>query len=545
MARTILILLATCAALVGGVVAALPPAAGGSLANTPLTSSKTVAGAFHVHSTRSDGSQSIDDIAAAARAAGLRFLVFTDHGNGTAPPQPAAYHHGVLTIEGVEISTRNGHYAAVGMAQSPFPIAGDARDVVDDVARLGGFGVVAHGDSPRSELRWTDWTAPVDGVEWLSLDTAWRRTPVPGLVRAFTTYWFRPSETLGTLLSPSSELVDRFDTITRTRHLVSLASTDAHGPLVPSYRACFSTITTRVELDAPLSGDPLRDEAAIVEALRTGRHFTVLDALATPSEFEFAASIEGSELRAAQGGRLPAGRNVMFEGRATGAEDSEIVLRRNGEVVRRARADAMVYQADDRPGTYRLEAYVPHSPAPWITSNPIYVGNPTPPAAPPIAAAAMATDALGDLQAWVLGHDAGSTVVFEPVSGRPGAVGFRYSLGNGPAVDQFVSIATNVPPEFARYDRVTFEAAASAPMRVEVQLVRDDAGTWVRWRRSVYLDRTSRTITLPFADMTPAAPAAGPAPLASIQALVFLVDTNNTQPGTTGEIVFNRIAFQR
>jgi hypothetical protein len=305
-------------------------------------------------------------------------------------------------------------------------------------------------------------------------------------------------------------------------------------------------MTTRVELDAPLNGDPLRDEAAIVEALRRGRHFTVLDALATPLEFEFAASVEGTDARAGQGGRLPAGRNVIFEARATGAESSEIVLRRNGEIVRRARAEAMVYQADDRPAAYRVEVVVPHSSAPWISSNPIYVGHPTTLAAPPpIAPASATTDALGDLQAWIPDHDASSSAAFEPLSGRAGAVVFRYSLGGGPAVHQSASIMTRVPPEFARYDRLTFEASAAAPMRVEVHLVRDDGGTWMRWRRSVYLDRGSRTITLPFAEMKPAAPATGAPPLAFIQALVFLVDTNNTQPGTTGEIVFNGIAFQR
>jgi hypothetical protein len=157
----------------------------------------------------------------------------------------------------------------------------------------------------------------------------------------------------------------------------------------------------------------------------------------------------------------------------------------------------------------------------------------------------VTTDDVGDPAKWVPGHDPSSTAVFEPARDRPGAVVFRYSLGDGPARHQSASIATGVPPDFSAYDQLTFDAAAAAPMRVEVQLVRDDGGTWSRWRRSVYLEREPRTVTIPFDDMTPAAPAAGAPPLATIQALVFLVDTNNTKPGTSGEIVFNRIAFQR
>src|SRR2546426_12661666 len=54
------------------------------------------------------------------------------------------------------------------------PICGEARDVVDDVRRLGGFGIAAHPDSPKAELRWRDWTLPFDGVELLNPDTSWR-----------------------------------------------------------------------------------------------------------------------------------------------------------------------------------------------------------------------------------------------------------------------------------------------------------------------------------------------------------------------------------
>ena len=94
----------------------------------------------------------------------------------------------------------------------------------------------------------------------------------------------------------------------------------------------------RAEISAPPSGDPLRDEAAIVDALRSGRHFTVIDALAIPMDFDFAASVEGSDLRAGQGATLPAGRNVIFEARASGAETSEIVLRRHSLGMVRERA---------------------------------------------------------------------------------------------------------------------------------------------------------------------------------------------------------------
>ena len=48
--------------------------------------------------------------------------------------------------------------------------------------RLGGFGIVAHPDSAKPGLRWRDWDAQFDAMEWLNADTEWRdeRRPQSG-----------------------------------------------------------------------------------------------------------------------------------------------------------------------------------------------------------------------------------------------------------------------------------------------------------------------------------------------------------------------------
>ena len=101
-----------------------------------------------MHSQRSDGSGTIDEIAAAAARIGLQFVILTDHGDGTRAPEPPSYRSGVLMIDGVEISTQYGHYAAIDLPQSPYPLAGHPRDVIEDVRRLGGFRFAAHPGSP-------------------------------------------------------------------------------------------------------------------------------------------------------------------------------------------------------------------------------------------------------------------------------------------------------------------------------------------------------------------------------------------------------------
>ena len=95
--------------------------------------SRTVAGAYHVHSRRSDGAADKRTIAQAAARAGLAFVILTDHGDGTRPPDPPEYLEGVLCVDAVEISTDEGHYVALDMRPSPYPLGGAAQAVVEDI----------------------------------------------------------------------------------------------------------------------------------------------------------------------------------------------------------------------------------------------------------------------------------------------------------------------------------------------------------------------------------------------------------------------------
>src|SRR5688572_28863556 len=97
----------------------------------PLERPTRVRGAFHVHTSRSDGGGTREDVARAAAAAGLQFVIVTDHGDGTAPPDAPAYLDGVLMLDGVEVTTSGGHYAAFGLAQSPYPLGGPPSAVVE------------------------------------------------------------------------------------------------------------------------------------------------------------------------------------------------------------------------------------------------------------------------------------------------------------------------------------------------------------------------------------------------------------------------------
>ena len=70
-------------------------------------------------------------------------------------------------------------------------------------------------------------------------------------------------------------------------------------------------------------------------------------------------------------------------------------------------------------------------------------------------------------------------------------------------------------------------------MRLSVQL-RSDRG---RWQRSVYLDTTNQERSVFFDDMFAAGEAeTGKPTLAEIRSVLFVVDSTNTRPGTSGRV---------
>jgi hypothetical protein len=74
------------------------------------------AGDLHAHSVHSDGSLTVDQLAAEAVAAGLDFLAVTDHNTVSHHPHlaPASRRYGVSLIPGQEVTTDLGHANAFG-----------------------------------------------------------------------------------------------------------------------------------------------------------------------------------------------------------------------------------------------------------------------------------------------------------------------------------------------------------------------------------------------------------------------------------------------
>ena len=517
------------------------------------------AGVSHVHTSRSDGTGTADEVAAAAGRAGLTFIIFTDHGDGTRAPDPPQYRHGVLCLDGVEISTADGHYLAVGMPVTPYPLGGEARDVIEDVGRLGGFGIVAHPDSLKGTLRWQPWTDGVEAIEWLNGDTEWRDETFGQLARALATYPFRAAETLAALLDRPESTLRRWDELTRRRPVVALAGSDAHARVglsdeaddpyrsrillrLPSYQTLFSTFSIRVELARPLSGDASLDATALVSALRSGRAYSVVDAFAAPAYFDFV--VRSPSRQARQGESIDPDGPIVVEAESNGPPGSSIALFRDGQLIADRRGPTLREELPAGRAVLRAEVRLDGVTTPWIVGNPVYVAPlPREPAARPAVTARTRLDEPDAERRWHVEQQSGAAGALERAATGPAI--FRYQLVPD-VTTQSVALVLPEGTRLREFDRVSFRGTASAPMRVSVQLRKPSGADGQRWRRSVYLDTIPRDITVFFADMTPAGPTDAARPdLKEIQDLLFVVDTTNTRPGTAGTVTIEALHLER
>jgi PHP domain len=557
-----------CAALLGSglvlVAVSLPPAR--ATLETPFNDG-TVPGMLHVHTNRSDGRGTPDDIAAAAARAGLKFIVFTDHGDGTRTPDPPAYRSGVLCLDAVEISTTGGHYLALDMPAAPYPLGGEGRDVVEDVKRLGGFGVAAHPNSPKPALSWRQWDAPFDGIEWLNPDTSWRiKLRQPGwrvgrdVITTLAAYPFRSAETMARLLGHTGLGVDRWESFAHKRRVVLLAGADAHANLqltndpgdsgfalpIPGYETSFRMMSVHIRPDRPLTGDATRDATTVMQAIRRGHLYLAIDGYATPPAFQFTATnARGS---AGEGGALESGGNVTLRVRSNAPSSFLTVLWRDGERIADARDEADIARTvPEGPAIYRAEITTgtDQGSIPWIISNPIYVGVTFPAAAPAPSAPTESRPLFdGQITRWWRTEVAPMSTVALDLAPGP-ELRMRYQLSAATAPGPYAMVGVELPDRAAPYDRVTFTARADRPMRISVRF-RSLGPPAEHWQRSVYLDETSREHTIAFDDVTAVDTARTPHPdPRNIHDILFVVETTNTRRGSSGQIWIRNVMLQR
>jgi hypothetical protein len=341
----------------------------------------------HVHTTYSDGTATVAEVLAAARAAGADAVLLTDHDSLEARRDGwEDMHDGVFLLVGTEISPKQGHYLAFGVERE-IPHGGlSALQIAAAVRAEGGLGFAAHPFSAGGRMLLAPlarrivlphgWPAldddnGCDGIELWSLTTdaaeAWR-TPAEAL------RWLRDPET-AVAQGPPAQHLRRWDELSGRRRLPAIGGLDGHAPGIRvrgrvrsplSHARTFGLLRTHLLCERPLTADPESDRATLLGALGSGAAW-----LTCP----FVAAAHGARLWAERadgatipmGGEAPAGPAVL---RARLPRAADVLVVRDGAPMHQAHAAAL--DADiDRAGVYRVEARIDGRL--WLLSNPVHL----------------------------------------------------------------------------------------------------------------------------------------------------------------------------
>jgi predicted metal-dependent phosphoesterase TrpH len=129
-------------------------------------------GDMHLHTVHSDGRRTPAEVAAGARAARLDFIVSTDHNTSSAAGVWGEFAGpDLLIVDGEEITTRNGHYTALGLPAGTWidwryrAADGGLARFVQQIHQAGGLAVAAHPLATCVACGWRFGFAGIDAVE--------------------------------------------------------------------------------------------------------------------------------------------------------------------------------------------------------------------------------------------------------------------------------------------------------------------------------------------------------------------------------------------
>ncbi|MFN8477534.1 MAG: CehA/McbA family metallohydrolase [Kouleothrix sp.] len=338
-------------------------------------------GALHMHSTYSDGSGSVEDLIRAAQAAGLRWIILTDHDTLAGQPYEG-WHSNLLVIVDHEITPDRNHFLALNVDEVVDNTLAP-QDFVDAVYARGGFGIIAHPDEHlkndfKDIYRWDDWSVdgpreragrPV-GIELWNHLSDWGEHLTR---RNKELMYFFPHLALH---GPTAETLAWWDRLNmQGKRTFGVGGIDVHAikRKVPwgtievfPYQWTFGTLTNYLLLDEPLATDAHTAIHQVYGALAAGRSYFINRRDGVCPQLVFHALRGDQHFPIGSTARLSDGPLLLA---VDAGSPADLRLIGDGRIVARSNR-AFRYEVRE-PGVYRLEGY--RHKRPWLFSNPIYI----------------------------------------------------------------------------------------------------------------------------------------------------------------------------
>jgi len=335
-------------------------------------------GAMHIHTKYSDGTGSIKEIASAAKKAGLKWIIITDHNNLTGlKNSEEGWYNGVAVIIGEEISPeKSDHYLALGIKEEISPDIG-TENYINQVNKQGGIGFIAHPDESLTRknnhepLRWTDWDIKgFTGIEiWNHLSDL-----VDNYSHKKALAWYFKRNNM--LSGPTPKVLSWWDSLNNETGSIipAVGGVDIHAfnykyfginlQIFPYYDS-LKTVSNVLYLDNKLPDDFNEAKRQILIALKGGKNIVINRVWSKSYPLFY---IENSQKKAYPG------ESINLDGSTKAvveiSKKAKIRLVHNGNVVMENDGHKLVFD-DLKPGKCRVEVYFKNRP--WIFTNPIHI----------------------------------------------------------------------------------------------------------------------------------------------------------------------------
>ena len=492
----------------------------------PPTSDAYLWGAFHVHSTLSDGLGSFEEIARQAREARVAFLLMSDHGSPHEAAADSTTVDGVRFVGGSEVGLPEGRLIVSGAQSLPrYTLPPYPPDAARDVREWGGMTVLAYPDDTR--YRWSYWEDDFlpDGIEvinvtsYLRAGSLWRALMWAGF-SLFNRHYY-----VSSLESPAYAL-SRWDELLKRGDVVGFYASNAHGGFrlgesvsvpIPSYRTALGFVGLGID-------HRHRDQPE--QAIRTGDFFSIVRGAGEPDQFDFE--------------RAPDGR-IRVSVEAAEELSARVVLKKDGQVIAETRDGSLAHRPGR--GVYRAEVYLEDHPllaadVPWILSNPIRVDVAYPAATPDALPCAQWTAlALDEFQVET-DEDSNASIELQP----SGALALSYFLSRATLAspERWVALALRRALDLSASRGMYIDARAPDPMRYRLE-VRTAATAY----HASVLIREGDRVTVPWGQFYPLEGAREPVPLAEVESLFIEVTDSTARTGFDSTLLLEGVGFCR
>ena len=514
-------------------------------------------GVFHVHSSFSDGSGSIDEICRAAQSQNLDFVILCDHGRPNLKASAAtAWIHDTLLIGASEFSLYSGHLAAAGYRIPGYIFPPEAAEAIAEVNRDRGITFIAHPLDRR--IPWTDWQVRgFTGMEILSLYQLAKKNIAFSISVFPLQYMFSPDSALTALITYPEKEMRIWDRLDQSGKYFGIYALDSHAKLqlnnkfslrFPSYADTFRILNIYVKVESELEKDPQSAAATIIAALRRGNFFSAIESLAAANGFEnYYLEKDGRQVEmggdaAAAGGLLVLKLPFNFS--------TDIRIKKDGEPFQTIRDNSRqeITVSISRPGVYRCEIS-PHSgrgrDLPWILANPIFIARADiPEKAETIAPRHILARTGNYFQIEKNPLSQAAVQVDDRDAGRP-VTRFTYELRqeSPTVVDFWTALARRENLDFSNYRGFVFETRGSRPMRFWLQFRSGEGRSESAFEHSFRIEENWQRIAIPFARFHRLYGAEAPPDLKKISSFFFLIDNGNSFSGARGEISLRAIGL--